>query len=386
MRRTLFTIIVVAVIVLVVAAVGQRLFTRSTGDSAPAALGEFSPRAAQEIKSRGIVTPLHWAELSFPVSGQLAKLVVAPGEDVSTGYTLAWLETEDLELQVQLAQSELALQEADLAQMQEGPSEAELAAAQAGYEAAVTAYEKLQAGLTPEEMIVAEADLKRAEVALQRAQAAYDAVSSSPDIAARPESMQLESATIDYQRAKATYALTIAEPDEAALKQAESLVASTKAQLQALQESAPPSDVRAAEASVVRAEANLARTQLTLEQATLCAPFDGTVTSVTDAQLAQIIPAGTTILTLADLSQLQVETTDLDEWGVANIALGQTVDLLVPGLANRSLRGHLVFVSSEPTITSSGAVFYKAIVALDEEEPQLRWGMTVLLEFGTVGD
>jgi len=386
MRRTLFTVIVLAVVVLAVAALGQRLFTRSTGDSGPAALGEFSPRAARETKARGIVTPLRWTEMSFPISGQLAKVTVSPGEKVSSNQVLGRLQTEDLELQVQLAQSELTLQEADLARMQEGPSEAEVTAAQISYEAALAAYEKLQAGLSPEEMAIAEADLERAKIALQHAQAAYDAVSSAPNIAARPESMQLQSATIDYQRAKAAYELAIAGPDEAALKQAESLVASAKAQLDALQESTPLSDIQAAQAGVSRAKANLARAQLTLEQATLRAPFDGTITSVIHAQPTEMIPTGTAILTLADLSQLQVETTDLDEWGVANITLNQTVDLLVPGLANRSLLGRLVFVSSEPTITSSGAVFYKAIVALEEKEPNLRWGMTVQLEFGMVGD
>lgn len=386
MRRTLVTIAILAAVVLAVAIFGQRFFTRPTGEPGPVALGEFSPLAAQQIKARGVVVPLRWTQQSFPLGGQLAALAVRTGEAVSAGQILATLDTEDLELQVQLAQSELDLQKANLTRLQTVPSEAELAAAQASYDAAVAAYDRLQAGLSPEEMTIAEADLKRAEIALQRAQAAYDAISDLPNISARPESVQLQSATIDYQRARAIYELEIAGPDKAALKQAESLVASAKAQVDALQESASLSDLEAAQAGVSRAKASLARAQLTLEQATLCAPFDGTVTSVIDAQPAAIIPAGTTVLTVADLSQLQIETTDLDEWGVAHIALGQTVELVVPGLANRSLAGRLTFVSSEPTMTSDGAVFYKAIVVLDEDEPDLLWGMTVQVHFGTVGD
>jgi len=348
-------------------------------------LGEFLPLARQEVKARGIVVPLRWAELSFPTSGQLAEFTVTPSETVSTGQVLAQLETQDLKLQVQLAQSELALREADADQVQEGASESEIAAAQTGYEAAVAAYDEVQAGPGPEEMIIAEADLKRAEVALRRAQAAYDAVSSLPNIGARPESTHLESVTLDYQRAKAAYELAIAEPDEPALKQAEALIKSAKAELEALQKGTPPSKVRAAEASMAKARANLARAQLALKQAALRAPFQGTITS-TRAQPAGMIPAGTTVLTLADLSQLQVETTDLDEWGAANVAINQGVDLLIPGLANRSLRGHVIFVSREPTITPSGAVFYKAVVALDEGESDLRWGMTVQLQFGSLGE
>jgi len=386
MRKTLVTIAILAAVVLVVATFGQRFFTRPTGEPGPVDLGEFSPLATQQIKARGVVVPLRWTQQSFPLSGQLAAITVRPGETVSAGQILATLDTEDLELQVQLAQSDLDLQMANLARLQKGPSEAELAAVQASCDAAVAAYDRLQAGLSPEEMTIAEADLKRSEIALQRAQAAYDAISNLPNIGARPESVQLQLATIDYQRAKAIYELEVARPDKASLKQAESLVASTKAQLDALQESTPLSDIEATQAGVSRARANLARAQLTLEQATLSAPFDGTVTSVIDAQPTAMIPAGTTVLTVADLSQLQIETTDLDEWGVAHIALGQTVELVVPGLANRSLDGRLTFVSSEPTTTSGGAVFYKAIVVLDEDDPDLLWGMTVQVHFGTVGD
>ena len=386
MRRTLVTIAILAAVVLAVAIFGQRFFTRPTGEPGPVALGEFSPVAAQQIKARGVVVPLRWTQQSFPLSGQLAALAVRAGEAVSAGQILATLDAEDLELQVQLAQSELDLQKANLARLQTGPSEAELAAAQASYDASVAAYERLQAGLSPEERTIAEVDLKRAEIALQRAQAAYDAISDLPNISARPESVQLQSATIDYERARAIYELEVAGPDKAALKQAESLEASAKAHVDALQESASLIDVEAAQAGVSRAKASLARAQLTLEQATLCAPFDGTVTSIIDAQPAAMIPAGTIVLTVADLSQLQIETTDLDEWGVAHIALNQTVEMVVPGLANRSLAGRLTFVSSEPTMTSGGAVFYKAIVALDEDEPDLLWGMTVQVHFGTVGD
>jgi HlyD family secretion protein len=384
MRKTLLTIIVLASLALVAAILGQRLFTQSAGNHSPAAPGEFSPLAAREMKARGIVVPARWTQLRFPVGGQLAGLLVESGDAVSSGQVLARLDTTGLELQLKLAQSELELQEANLSQLQEGASEAELSAAQANYEAAVAAHEDLLAGPSPEETAIAQADLARAEISLQRAQAAYDAVSSLPNIGARPESVQLESATIDYQRAQAAYELATAGPDEAALKEADSQVASAKAQLETLQESPPLSEVRSAQASVSSAETNLARAQLKLEQATLRAPFDGTITSITDTQPPDIISEDTTALTLADLSTLQVETTDLDEWVAGNIAVGQTVDLLIPGLANRNLRGHIASIAEEPTIDPSGAVFYKTVIALGEEEPELRWGMTVQIQFGAV--
>lgn len=385
MRKALLIIATLAVVVVAVGFIGPRLLSRPTQEPGAVTLGEASPYDEQNlITGRGIVVPVRWAKLSFPIGGQLAEIKVTTGVTVSTGQVLATLARRELELQVQLAESELETQEANLIQLQEGASQAEIAAAKASYEAAVAAYEELKAGPGKEERAIAEADLKRAEIALQRAQAAYDAVSSLPNISARPESLQLEQATIDYQRAKAAYDLAIASPNKVALKQAASQVASAKAQLEALT-SVQPSAIRAAQANVTRAKINLEQARLRLEQATLYAPFDGTVTSIADIRAGGMINPGTTVMTLADLSELQVEITDLDEWGAANVKLNQTVDLLVPALNNRNLRGHVTFVASEPTVHPSGAVFYKATVALDQQEPALRWGNSVRIRLYVAG-
>ncbi len=385
MRKALLIVVLLAVVALAIGFIGPRLLTRPTQEPEVAALGEASPREDQTlITGRGVFVPARWAKLSFPISGQLEAVKVTIGVTVTAGQALATLERQELELQVQLAQSELETQEAQLAQLQEGGSQAEIAAAQASYEAAVAAFEELQAGPSAGERALAEADFKRAERALQRAQAAYDAVSSWPDIGARPESLQLEQATFDYQRAKAAYELALSGPSEAALKQAESQVASAKAQLEALT-GAQPNAIRAAQASVTRAEVALTQAQLRLEQATLYAPFDGTVTSIADMQAGEMVNPGSTIVTVADLSELQVEITDLDEWGAANVTANRVVDLLVPALNNRNLRGRVTFVASEPTVHPSGAVFYKAIVALDRQDPALRWGNSVRIRLYVAG-
>jgi multidrug resistance efflux pump len=385
MRKALLIVLVLAVVALAVGFIGPRLLSRSPQESDTVALGEAAPQADQTlITGRGIVVPARWAQLSFPVGGQLEQIGVTTGITVSTGQALAALERQELELQVQLAESDLEIQKAQLAQLQEGSSQAEIEAAQASYEAAVAAYQELQAGPSADEKALAEAELKLAERALQRAQAAYDAVSSLPDIGARPQSAQLEQATIDYQRARAAYDLGLAGPSEAALKQAASQVTSAEAQLEALT-SAQPSAIRAAQASVTRAEISLEQAQLRLEQATLHAPFDGTITSVADLHPGDMVNPGSAIITIADLGELQVEITDLDEWGAANTSVDQTVDMLVPALNNRSIRGRIAFIASEPTMHASGAVFYKALVTLDKQEPALRWGNSVRIRLYLAG-
>ena len=385
MRKALIIIAILTVIVLAVGFIGPRWLTRPTQEPGPAVLGEAAPQEEQTlITGSGVIVPARWAKLSFPIGGQLEEIKVTTDMTVTAGQVLATLERQELELQVQLAESELDAQEAELVQLQEGGSQAEIAAAKANYEAAVAAYQELRAGPSAEEIALAEADLKSAERALQDAQAAYDAVSSLPDISARPQALQLEQATIDYQRARAAYELAVSGPSEAQLKQAESLMVSAKAQLEA-STSAQPSAIRAAQAGVTRARIGLEQARFRLEQATLHAPFDGTITSVAEVQPGDMINPGTAIVTVADLSKLQVEVTDLDEWGAANVTAGQTADLLVPALNNRNLRGSVTFVASEPTVHSSGAVFYKAVIALNQQSPALRWGNSVRVRLYVAG-
>ena len=385
MRKALLIAAVLALVVVAVGFIGPRLLRGPNQEAGPAVLGEGAPQVEQTlITGRGVVMPVRWAKQGFAISGQLQEIAVTTGMSVTTGQILAALERQELELEVQLAESELEAQEANVAQLEEGGSQAEIQAAQASHDAAAAAYEELRAGPSAEEIALAEADLKRAERALQGAQAAYDAVSSRPDIGARPEALGLEQATIDYQRARAAYELVVAGPSEAELKQAASLVAAAKAQLEALT-SAQPSAIRAAQAGVTRARINLEQARLRLEQGTLYAPFGGTITSVADLQPGDTVSPGTVIVTVADLSELQVEVTDLDEWGAANVTLDQTADLLVPALNNRNLRGRVTFVANEPTVQPSGAVFYRAVIALNQQEPALRWGYSVRIRLYVAG-
>ncbi len=385
MRKALLIISSLAIVAVLVGVVGPRLWSRTSPEPGTAALGEEAPQADQtRITGQGTVIPVRWARLSFPIGGRLEEINATVGMTVTMGQALATLEREELELQVRLAESELQTRQVQLAELQQGVSQVEIAAAQANCDAELAAYQELRAGPSEQDKALAQADLGEAERALQRAQASYDAVSSRPDIGSRPEAMQLEEATFDYQRAKVVYEEAVAGPSEAALKQAYSRVASAQAQLEALTREQPQA-LRAAEAAVTRAEAALEQAQLRLEQAALYAPFDAMITSIADIRVGDNIEPGVPLLTVADLAELQVEITDLDEWGAANVSVDQTVDLIVPALNNRNLRGHVSFVSSEPTVAASGAVFYRALVALDEQNADLRWGNSVRIRLYVAG-
>jgi HlyD family secretion protein len=296
---------------------------------------------------------------------------------VTAGQVLAVLDRGALEEDVRLGEAELAVCRATLEELKAGPAQSELDALQASYAAALATYEHLKSGPTDQEKAIAAAELRLAERDLQQAQAAYDVARNRPDIGARPEALQLERATIEYDKAKASYELAVAGADAAELEMAMSQVANAKYQLDRAQRGADASALATAEAAVTRAEVGLSRAKLALEQAELKAPFDGVVTAVTESRPGELIEVGQMLVTIADLSQLQIEVEDLDEWGAANVARDQTVDLVVTALNNLTPRGRLSYVSQEPTMTSTGVATYRALITLDQQVPGVLWGMTV---------
>ena len=71
----------------------------------------------------------------------------------------------------------------------------------------------------------------------------------------------------------------------------------------------------------------------------LRAPFAGTVTALRLNTGEMALP-GQVALTLADLSRLQVETTDLSRRNVDRVAVGQPVSVFVEALGAGSVASH----------------------------------------------
>lgn len=378
MKRAIVTLVVLVTLAVLAATFGPRLLTRRVEEGSASSLVEVSEQAGQTfVTVRGIVVPTKWALVSSSRSGVLTEIRASLGMTVTAGQVLALLDREQLTQDVRLAEAELAVCKATLDDLKRGATETELLAMEANYTAALASYERLKAGPTDEQKEIAAAELRLVERDLQQAQAAYDAVRNRPDIGARPEALQLERATIEYEKARASYELAMAGADEADLQSAMSQVASAKNQLEKARRGADASTLAAAEAALTRAEVDLWRAQLALEQAELKAPFDGMVTAVTEARPGELVQAGQMVATVADLSQLEIAVEDLDEWGAANIARDQTVDLVVTALNNLTPRGRLAYVSQEPTMTSTGVANYRAVITLDQQVPGLLWGMTV---------
>lgn len=346
----------------------------------PGGTPTVSPQEAA-VTAKGAVVPVRFAHISFKTAGTISKLNIKKGAAVKAGDVLAELDTKDLQLQVKAAQDGLDLAQSTLAQAKIPATPQEIQSAQAAYDSAVAALNKLQHGPTPDDMAILKATLEKTKAALDQAQAAFDRAGggSNPFIQLTPQSLQLQQATLDYQIALANYnKSTKIDPNDVA--QAQAAVTQAKATLDLKKQGPRPEDIAVAQVRVQQAQTALQQAQSALTQTQLTAPFDGTITDLTVNQ-GEIAQPGVAAITLADLSQLQVETTDLDEFGAARVKMGQAVTITVNALNDRALTGKVVNIGQQSVTLATGDISYVVAIALDKQDSDLRWGMTVKTTF-----
>ena len=112
----------------------------------------------------------------------------------------------------------------------------------------------------------------------------------------------------------------------------------------------------------------------------LVAPWRGTVTDV-PANVGDTVTPGAPIVLVADLSRLQVETTDVDEFIVAQIRAGQAAMVRFDALDDREIRARVRSVSLQPRRTTEGDDHYPVVLDLEWTPPEIRPGMTARVTF-----
>lgn len=169
---------------------------------------------------------------------------------------------------------------------------------------------------------------------------------------------------------------------EAKVKEAEANVIAAQAQINYLNRlNTDALHLESAQAELVRAQALLDSAKATLaSQSTLTAPFDGTIVSV-DISPAETVTPGKTVILLGDLSQYQIETTDLSERDVPGVQVGQAVNIFIEAL-NQELTGEVVKVS-QISSTLGGDVVYPVTIDLSQQPEGLLWGMSADVQIQT---
>lgn len=171
---------------------------------------------------------------------------------------------------------------------------------------------------------------------------------------------------------------------QAKIAEAEANVTSATTQVSYLRRVSGSSkeDIEAAEAEVARQQAVLDAALLTLNQATLVAPIGGTVASVAISAGETVTP-GLIVVTIGDLSKLQLETTDLSERDVPQVKIGQPVSIYLEAL-DQEVNGTVSYIAEQAS-SLGGDVIYQVKITLDETLPDLRWGMSAEVTINVEG-
>nr|WP_044200677.1 HlyD family efflux transporter periplasmic adaptor subunit [Oscillochloris trichoides] len=237
----------------------------------------------------------------------------------------------------------------------------------------------------------AEQALAQAQIALQNAQ---DAERSGTEVAeaqvrdaqARLDKLltpaaadKLAAARAQVSQAEANLNRLRGEQRAGSLAAARAQIDQAEANLAGLRAGTSEGDLNVAAAQIQRAEAALNLAQVALAETELRAPFAGTIASITPAP-GEYVSMGTPLITLADLSAWQIETTDLTEQDIARVHEGDQVLITLDALPDLELQGvvsHIRLVGEN----KQGDITYTVTITPETQDSRLRWNMTASVRF-----
>ena len=390
------------------------------------------------VSATGDVAPAAQATLAFNVTGIVGKVLVEVGDRVSLGDPL--MEVNPLSLGATAAQAQADLIDSqnalrDLLEPANGLAVAQAEQAVLDAAEAVKDAERHLSGVKVPDVADYQQTLDDALIALDNAQgnatltelggesgavnAAQEAVNQAAEALGSVQSAEagcggcdpdrlqraqdnyngavnaLESTQLQLQMAEATHLQTMRDAQEAvgdardrlaaaeagprlsevALAEAQLATAQAEyeqrvADLADLRDGPDPDDVKAAQARVTTAEARLAEFRLV-------APFAGTVVAVNFAPGDTVTP-GAAAVVVADLSLLHIDTS-VDELDIAQVEMGQPVNITLDALPNVALTGEVGVINLAPD-PQQETIEYPVRVVLTPTDRPVRLGMTAALD------
>lgn len=373
----------------------QPLPTVVLDNSASSGPDSFPLDSASVIAS-GVVAPARQAQVAAAMAGSVSSVEVAVGDRVQAGQVLVNLAgSEKLQAAVESARFELLSAQQALADLSKDMDVRQAAALKmiADYQQTVHDAERyLQNIQTLAEQVdidAAYANMILARDKLDKAREDYEPYENKPETNVVRAGLlsKLAQAQKDYDARVRLYNNLTGTASQIDLDQAKADLATAQAQLaksqrdyEILQQGPDPDAVRLAEARQATAQAQLAAAEAALKDMEIKSPFDGTITRL-DIQANEWVTPGQPVITVSDLQNLRVETTDLSERDVPQIAIGQAVNIKIDALA-QDMTGTVLEIAPLAD-TLGGDVVYKTTIQLDTPPAGLRAGMSVEVQFST---
>lgn len=351
----------------------------SSASAEPLANKPASAKVSNKVVAQAKVLPQQSAALSIRTAGTVAAVAVSEGDTVAAGQVLVRLASDQQAAAVAQAAANVKRAQARLGELKAGARSQEIASAEASVAAAQAEFLRVQSGADETQIITAKAEAANAEAALRQAQADYDRAGGvlAAGIGASPVSLRLEQSTNNFQAAQArlTYLMSMPRPSDLAVAKAE--VQRAQSQLDLLRAGARNEAIMVAEADVDSAEAALAQARAALADTELRAPFAGVVAAMDARQGEQVSPAAA-IVRLANMSNLELETTDLTEVQVVRVKVGDAVVVTVDALPGLEIPATVSRIRSLGE-TRQGDIVYRVTVKPGQLDARMRWNMTALV-------
>jgi HlyD family secretion protein len=172
------------------------------------------------------------------------------------------------------------------------------------------------------------------------------------------------------------------------LERTENEVAVREADHRAMQQEIQTSELR------IRQEvASLDSTRHNLTEVIISSPMDGIVVrrNIEEGETAVVGTmnnAGSQLLTIADMSQLEAEV-EVDETDIPLVSLGQQARITIDAVPNQTFRGRVTEIGNSPIQTSNTvttgrqATNFKVVITLEDQVPGVRPGFTCTAEIVT---
>jgi HlyD family secretion protein len=225
-----------------------------------------------------------------------------------------------------------------------------------------------------------ESQLERGQATVAAAQSALERARSSVE----QSRANLELARQNLQRQQELWKEGLTTRQE--LERAQNDLAIREADFKAANQ-----EIATNEQRIKQEQASLASTQHSLTEVRISSPMDGIVVrrNIEEGETAVVGTmnnAGSQLLTIADMSQLEAEV-EVDETDIPTVALGQQARVTIDAIPDRTFRGHVTEIGNSPiqaaASTGRQATNFKVIITLDEQVPDVRPGFTCTAEIVT---
>ncbi len=385
-RKRLRITLVVTIAVALAACSGESEESSAADDLAQVI--DFTPI----VSATGEVVPAQWATISSPAAGFISELLVAKGDMVEAGQVLARIGNEQaLQAAVAAASLELVAVQQVLddihreAGMRAAQAQLELANTRDALREAERKWQFQQEGQRGSSTTVraAEAELALAKEAMDHAERNADKFSSDDSEHAQ-DYKNYAAAVQRYRTALASVNWYKGYPTEIQQEVLDGEVAAAQAQFEGAQiewekwmDGPAGDEVALAEARLSNAQAQLLAAEAALAELVIKAPFAGTLSDLYIHE-SEWVTMGSPLFLLADLQNLEVQTTDLNEIDVARIRVGGPTTVTFDSLPDTVVMGTVVSIA--PKADEGSGVNYTIVIELEEVPEQLRWDMTAFVD------